>query len=125
MGFWIFMLIMNLLIPLIMIGFGRYFLKKAPEKINMLFGYRSSASMKNRETWEFAHKYCGKIWFICGLVLLPLSVLFSLFTLGKSEDFAGTVGGISCIVQLVVLVGSIIPTEIALKKNFDENGNRR
>ena len=28
MGFWIFMLIMDLLLPFTMIGFGRYFMKK-------------------------------------------------------------------------------------------------
>ena len=60
MGFWIFMLIMDLLLPFAMIGFGRYFMKKAPKEINSVFGYRTSMSMKNKDTWEFAHKYCGK-----------------------------------------------------------------
>ena len=59
MGFWIFMLIMDLLLPFTMIGFGRYFMKKAPKEINSVFGYRTSMSMKNKDTWEFAHKYCG------------------------------------------------------------------
>ena len=35
MGFWIFMLIMDLLLPFMMIGFGRYFMKKAPKEINI------------------------------------------------------------------------------------------
>ena len=61
MGFWIFMLIMDLLLPFTMIGFGRYFMKKAPKEINSVFGYRTSMSMKNKDTWEFAHKYCGKV----------------------------------------------------------------
>ena len=39
MGFWIFMLIMDLLLPFTMIGFGRYFMKKAPKEINSVFGY--------------------------------------------------------------------------------------
>ena len=30
MGFWLFMLAMDLLIPLIMLGIGRYFMKTAP-----------------------------------------------------------------------------------------------
>ena len=42
MGFWIFMLIMDLLLPFTMIGFGRYFMKKAPKEINSVFGYRTS-----------------------------------------------------------------------------------
>ena len=33
MGFWIFMLIMDLLLPFTMIVFGRYFMKKAPKCI--------------------------------------------------------------------------------------------
>ena len=51
MGFWIFMLIMDLLIPFTMIGFGKMFLKKAPDQINYVFGYRTSMSMKNQDTW--------------------------------------------------------------------------
>ena len=61
MKFWIFMLIMDLLLPFTMIGFGRYFMKKAPKEINSVFGYRTSMSMKNKDTWEFAHKYCEEI----------------------------------------------------------------
>ena len=41
MGFWIYMFIMDLLIPIIMILFGRAFLKKAPKEINYVFGYRT------------------------------------------------------------------------------------
>ena len=55
MGFWIFMLIMDLLTPAIMIGFGRGFMKHPPKTINMVYGYRTSMSMKNKETWDFAH----------------------------------------------------------------------
>ena len=125
MGFWLFMLTMDLLIPFTMIGFGRYFLKKVPKEINMVFGYRTAMSMKNKETWEFAHKYCGKIWYACGWIMLPVTVVFLLLTIGKSEDYVGMVGGVICIVQLIPLIGSIFQTEIALKKNFDKNGKRR
>ena len=79
MGFWIFMLIMDLLLPFTMIGFGRYFMKKAPKEINSVFGYRTSMSMKNKDTWEFAHKYCGKVWYVCGMVMLPITVIFLFF----------------------------------------------
>ena len=40
MGFWVFMLIVDIIVPLTMIGFGRYFTKSAPKDINSLFGYR-------------------------------------------------------------------------------------
>lgn len=125
MGFWIYMLIMVLLIPIIMLGVGKYFIKKAPKEINYIFGYRTSMSMKNKETWEFAHNYCGKLWFKYGLVLLPLTVILMLFAIGKNEDVIGTLGGIICVVQLIPLFVSIVFTERALKKSFDENGNKR
>lgn len=125
MGFWFFMLIMDLLIPFTMIGFGGYFMKKAPKEINAVFGYRTPMSMKNKDTWEFAHKYCGKIWYVCGLIMLPITIIFLLLTIGKNEDYVERVGGIICGVQLIPLIGSIFPTEIALKKNFDKNGKRR
>ena len=125
MGFWMFMMIMDLLLPATMIGFGRYFIKKTPNEINAVFGYRTSMSMKNKDTWEFAHKYCGKIWYVCGLAMLPITVIFMLLVIGKNEDHVGTVGGIICGVQLIPLIGSIFPTEIALKKKFDKSVKRR
>ena len=124
-GFWIFMLLMDLLTPLTMTGFGRLFLTKPPEKINAVFGYRTTMSMKNKDTWEFAHKFCGRLWFRWGLALLPIAVIPLLFVLGSSIDTIGTVGGIVCMVELVPLAGSILPTEAALKKTFDPNGARR
>ncbi len=125
MGFWIFMLFMDLLIPLTMVGLGKRFMKKSPKNINPLFGYRTTMSMKNNDTWEFAHRYCGKLWFRCGLILLPLSIVPLIFVFNKGADIIGTVGDIVCAVQLVPLIGSIFPTEAALKKTFDKNGNRR
>lgn len=125
MEFWIFMLVMDMLIPFTMIGFGRYFIKTAPKEINTVFGYRTTMSMKNKDTWLFAHKYCGKIWYITGLVLLPISLVVMFYVIGKTEDMIGTVGGIVSLVQMIPLVGSIILTERALKMNFDKNGNRK
>ena len=79
----------------------------------------------NKDKWEFAHKYCGKVWYVCGMVMLPITVIFMLLVIGKNEDCVGSIGGIICGVQLIPLIGSILPTEIALKKNFDKNGTRR
>ena len=125
MGFWIYMLIIDLLLPFTMIGVGKYFLKTAPKNINIVFGYRTSMSMKNKDTWIFAHKCCGKIWFISGLIMLPLSVVVMMLVIGGSENLVGTVGAVLCGVQFIPIVISIILTEKALNKTFDENGIRR
>jgi len=125
LGFWIFMLVMNLLIPLTMIGLGWHFMKKPPEKINKLYGYRTAMSMKNSDTWAFAHEHCGILWFAMGLAMLPLSLLPLILAFGAAVDRVGLVGLAVCCVQLVFLVMPLIFTERALKRNFDKNGNRK
>ena len=125
MGFWIFMLIMVLLIPFTMIFFGWLLFRKTPKKINYVYGYRTKRSMMNEETWRFANQYCGKAWYLCGLISAPLSVIAIALVFGKGPGTVGMVGGIITMLQLIPLGGAIIPTEIALRKNFDENGKRR
>ena len=124
LGFWPFMLVMVLLIPLTMIFFGNRFLHNAPRNINFTFGYRTTMSMKNNDTWKYAHNCLGKIWRICGLSLLPLSVVPLIFVFGRDIDLVGTVGGIIVGLQLIPMFFSIILVEQGLKRNFDKNGNR-
>lgn len=82
-------------------------------------------SMKNQDTWAFAHKTCGKIWLVLGCVLVPISVVPMLFVLGKGTGMVGNTGTVILFLQLVPLIGSIFPTERALKRAFDKNGHRR
>ena len=48
-----------------------------------------------------------------------------LLLIGKDKDAVGIGGAIMMGIQLVPLIASIFPTEIALRKNFDKNGKRR
>ena len=48
--------------------FWKIFYEKGSKGNKFIFGYRTSMSMKNKDTWEFAHKYCGKVWYVCGMV---------------------------------------------------------
>ena len=122
LGFWIFMLLMDLLIPLLMVGIGKLLTKRPPKRINGVSGYRTKRSMKTQETWEFAHRHFGNLWFKLGLVLIPLSVLPLIFVYGKDPDLIGIVGAAVTLVQIVPMIVPIFPTERALKENFDEYG---
>lgn len=124
-GFWIFMLVMNLLLPLVMIGFGGYFHKNTPKEINNCVGYRTTMSKKSQDTWEFAHHFCGKLWLVNGFVLLPLTVIAMLFVFGKDISVVGNLGLAICLIQLIPLTVTVMQTERALKKTFDNNGRRR
>ena len=57
MGFWIFMLIMVLLIPVSMIALGRLFWKSAPHNINSTFGYRTKRSMMSENNKDRKNDY--------------------------------------------------------------------
>ena len=124
MGFWIFMLAMTLLIPGVMIGFGGYFKNHPPKEINYIFGYRTARSMKSKETWDFAHRHFGRLWVTYGWILLPISAAVMVLAFGRDKDMVGTFGAAVCLAQVLVIILSIIPTEMALKKNFDENGKK-
>ena len=125
MGFWLFVTVMDLLVPAIMLYFGRRFQKKPPEKINQIYGYRTARSMKNQETWRFAHETCGRLWVRLGAVLLLLSLAAAAMTFGRGVETAGIVSAAVVVVQVVVVIGSIVPVERALKRNFDDQGRKR
>lgn len=125
MGFWIFMTVIVLLMPISMIGFGRLFIRKPPDQINSFYGYRTRMSMKNKETWNFAHYHFGKLWWILGWILLVVSIVLQIYVMGQDENTVGLAGGVVVAVQLLSLCCCIIPVERALKKNFDADGFRR
>ena len=125
MWFFISMFICNMLIPLIMIIGGYFMYKKTPKEINSVVGYRTKMSKKNKDTWMFAHNYCGRLWLKLGMALLIPTVIVQIPFIHSNDNVIGTVTLIVETVQLVVLIGSIIPVENALKKTFDENGIRR
>ena len=125
MGLWIFMLLTVLLIPLTMIGFGARFARRPPDRINVVFGYRTRRSMKSMDAWRFAHGYFGRLWKRTGWVLLPLSVIVMLLVLGKDEQTAGWTGTAVMFAQMIALIAPIFPTERALKERFDEFGRKR
>ena len=128
MNFWIFMLVMNLLTPLVMIIYGYIYNKKPPQKPKSKFaysGYRTSMSMKNEETWEYANRFFGKLWFRFGIVLGLISIIAFFFFIGKDKDTVGFAGMIICYVQLVAMLLPVIPTEISLRRRFDKYGNRK
>ena len=129
---WVINLIAGLFILLSIIGFGRFFIKTAISgEINMFLGYRSPMSTKNKETWAFAHLYCGRLWWRAGLIMLPLiiAVMIVLLFFVRNENVEITVVILGVVatqgVPVLFLIISIILTEIALRKNFDRLGNRR
>jgi len=125
LGLFIFLFIIAILMPLVMLIFGIVFLKKPPQRVNGIYGFRTEQSMKNKDTWDFAHRHFGRVWLIAGAVTLPLTVIAMLFFAGKAEDTVAYGSLIVVGVQMAVLIGTIFPTQRALKRTFDAYGRRR
>lgn len=123
MVFGIFLLCCNLMIPVMMTAFGISFLNNSPGKINRYYGYRTRMSMLNQDTWEFAHKCCGRFWKRIGIIMLPVSMIVSVPMLWMNGTMQGVLTGIVEMVQILVMIGSIALVERALKQEFDENGH--
>lgn len=123
--FWWFIFICDLFTPALMIVAGRWMWKHPPKEINGLIGYRTTWSMLNMDTWQFAHHHCGKRWWIIGWILLLPTVAIHIPFYGKGEDAIGWMCIGVLVVQCTVLIASIFPTERALKKTFREDGTRR
>jgi Predicted integral membrane protein len=114
----------NLLIPIIMVILGVVF-KNASIKVNYVAGYRTTRSMKNQETWEFANRLFASIMIKMGIVFIVLSLIISIISVQDSEDVQAIVMIINVTVQTIAVVAAIAPVEKALKNNFDEDGKRR
>jgi len=110
----------NLGLPVLMIILGQVLLKKPPKNINGIYGYRTSMSMKNKDTWEFAHQYCGNLWVKTGIAMLPVVVLWQVIT-ARLSMWSILLAPIESAVMLV----TVVLTEIALHKTFDRNGARK
>lgn len=125
MWFWIFMMVCNNLIPLMMWGIGIWFEKKPPAGINGVIGYRTKRSMKSQEAWDFAQRYMGSLWKKAGILMLVPSVVATALTYGMTEEGIGNVSLVLIHVQMVILLVAIYPVEKALKMKFDENGKKK
>lgn len=125
MWFWLFMFCCDLLIPILMIITGRMMWRHPPKNINSLIGYRTSRSMKNMDTWVFAHNYSGRLWWRIGWIILFPSIMIHIPFYKASDDAISVVGLVVTAIQIIILICSIFPTEKALKETFTEEGLRR
>lgn len=122
---YMFYFVFLIFIPLMMIVIGGSWRKRPPKSINWIYGYRTTRSMKSQEAWEFAHKYVGELWFKMGIITIVISLIFLFVLSFTSEDIAEKMFVAWTLAQAILLIIPIIPTERALKKNFDKNGNKK
>lgn len=125
MWFWWFMLFCNTLYSFAMIIGGWVMWKHCPKSINSVCGYRTRRSKLNLDTWKFANENCGKRWWKIGWMMLIPTIVVQIPFYGKSDDAIGILSLILSGIECCILLISILPTEKALKKTFNNDGVRK
>jgi uncharacterized membrane protein len=97
---------------------GYIFYKFPPKEINMMYGYRTNRSMKNKDVWEFANKKSANYLLSGSLITSLIQGLFIFLGFTDSSLLY------SFIILFIFLGLSIWKTETEISKNFDKNGNR-
>ena len=85
-----------------------------PKKINHLYGYRTPASMKDEEHWNFAQQYSARKMIFYGVLLTASSVL-GLFV--KLDPEVSVFAGLALMIGMVVIL--LVDTERAIRKKFN------
>ena len=119
------MFISDIILPVIMIVGGAIMTKHCPKHINTVVGYRTRRSMKNMDTWKFAHNYCGKLWLKLGCITIIPSALVLVLFCHSNEDTIAMMSKALIIIQFVILIISVCLTERALKMHFNNDGTRK
>ena len=123
MAFRVFMAFAVFLIPGIMVFFGRTMMDHPPKTINAAYGYRTTMSMKNQDTWDYAQAACAKRWRRWGRVLALITLVVLIVALRRPASL--DVLGIYTAFETAFLLASVAATEMDLRCTFDREGRRK
>lgn len=84
-----------------------------PQEINGLYGYRTAASMKNKERWDYAQQYAAGSMTRAAIAMIIISLTGFLFDIPK--EVKESIGGV---LLLLACIYMFIDTEKAIKKRF-------
>ena len=80
--------------------------------------------MKNTDTWNFAHSYCGRLWWKIGLFMSAGTIFAMLPFIGKDRETTGLWSSAIMMIQCAILLIYIYTVERELRNNFDKTGKR-
>lgn len=88
-----------------------------PQEINGLYGYRTAASMKNKQQWDFAQRYSAGAMAKAAVIMIIISLSGFVFDIPKI-----TKESIGVFLLIAACIYMFITTERAIKKKF---GNQK
>ena len=125
MSVWRIFSFLILVTPLFCLFLGLICWRYPPKGPTWLLGYRSRRARASQEAWQFAQNVAGQIWFGLGLVQ---TVVFAWVCLGMqtwSVEAQCQAALISILVEDVLVLLSMIPTEVLLVRRFGRRSASR
>ena len=120
--YWVYMVVLDLIPPFIMIILGKL-MKKASKSMRTKIAFRTKMSKKNRNTWRYAHNFCGNFLFNMGGVLMVMALNILILVAERDNLSIGIIAKTMCLLESVAIAIPFAATELALKIKFDSNGN--
>ena len=111
---------LTLTIGLILFNVGLLFKMFPPSKINSIYGYRTTTSRRNLDTWKVANSYSAGLMTIEGLILIAIGILTTFIHYNKA---IGIALGILLMFSSFILL--VVATEKHLNKLFDKDRSRK
>lgn len=108
-----------LLAGIIFIACGFLLFKFPPKQVNGVIGYRTSMSMKNKDTWNEAQRYGGISMIVLGIINIILGALFY-FIKGFLIDY-----NFQLLFMVLGAIIMIVMDERHLRKIFNKDGSRK
>lgn len=97
--------------------FGLWLKVYPPKHRNHVFGYRSPLSKRSEEAWIEGNKFSGKLLLVGGFIIMILTLICKYIFPNNHIAMAALQ-----IITVVIMIGSIIWTEMHLRKYMSKNG---
>lgn len=100
---------------ILLIG-GIFMIVFAKKDVNVVFGYRTPASMKSPERFYFAQKFAGRLMILIAVISLLIAAYgYFLQPLCLEHKLS------MAIIYVAQAVAIIVPTEIAIRRKFKKD----
>ena len=107
------------LIGLVFIVIGILMRLYPPKDINRTLGYKTPFAMKNKDTWNEGNRFFCILIIGGGILFIILIFIFEYIYVSNFKD------RLLGIIMFVIIIGSMIFTEIHLRRVFHRDGNRK
>ena len=111
---------LHLLIGPLMLVLSLIFFYFPPKKINLVYGLRTSMSMKNQDTWDEANKRSTHMMLLVSALTCILQLIGIVFNINQESTIL-----YATIFLVAGLIIGVILIEKQLKTIFDKDGNKK